>query len=177
MEAIQKLENLVGTNPKWFTEPASVAYGTNPHVPDAPAVYEKLKAFATSLGYVPREKLTNKVGLNGETNYAARTITIRKDMSPYHKAVVLVHELGHILHGELFAQVYSTPITETYAESVAFLVADSLGWPTDLMAGYLSHNSGARHIDELREAIRGLAPFTTATAAEIMAEVGLSKAA
>lgn len=70
-------------------------------------------------------------GANGRTDYAARTVTVRADVSDAQACKTLAHELGHILCGheaELFGGCRGR--LEVEAESVAYIVAAANGLAT-----------------------------------------------
>lgn len=71
-------------------------------------------------------------GANGRTDFGARTVTVRSDVSDGQACKTLAHELAHILCGheaELFAGCRGR--LEVEAESVAYVVCVSAGIATD----------------------------------------------
>lgn len=71
-------------------------------------------------------------GANGRTDFGARTVTVRADVSEAQACKTLAHELGHVLcgHGaELFGGCRGRH--EVEAESVAYIVCANAGMTTD----------------------------------------------
>src|SRR5207249_4796746 len=69
---------------------------------------------------------------NGRTDYAARTVTVRTDVTDAQAAKTLAHELAHVLlhDGSAYA-LGCRGLVEVEAESVAYVVASAAGLPTD----------------------------------------------
>jgi antirestriction protein ArdC len=73
---------------------------------------------------------------NGQTDFVARTVTVRPDCSPAQAAKTLAHELGHVrLHDDPrfigLGGSLCRGLAEVEAESVAFLVCSTAGLSTD----------------------------------------------
>ena len=68
-------------------------------------------------------------GANGFTDYAARVVRVRDDVTPMQATKTLAHELGHVLlhEGERFE---CRGVKEVEAESVAYVVCAALGFET-----------------------------------------------
>lgn len=71
-------------------------------------------------------------GPNGVTDFFARTVLVRPDLSEAQTSKTLAHELGHVLlHAPTERPAYLTrPQAEVEAESVAFIVAEAHGLDT-----------------------------------------------
>ena len=74
-------------------------------------------------------------GANGQTTWDSHLVEVRSDMDEAARAKSLLHELGHVLLHDpagLAGRVHpSLGLKEVEAESVAFIVADAHGMPTD----------------------------------------------
>ena len=69
---------------------------------------------------------------NGRTDYTARTVTVRPDVSDAQAAKTLAHELAHVaLHDGTEYALGCRGLTEVEAESVAYVVATAAGLATD----------------------------------------------
>ena len=72
-------------------------------------------------------------GANGRTDYAARTVTVRSDVSDAQACKTLAHELAHILldHEHDLGRMGCRGRLEVEAESVAYIVGAAEGLATD----------------------------------------------
>ena len=77
----------------------------------------------------------------GYTHYGQRVVRVRDDVDDAHALVVLAHELGHIRadHETRFGGLYATSrdcrgLAEVEAQSIAHLIAASLGVAADAMS-------------------------------------------
>lgn len=72
-------------------------------------------------------------GANGRTDYTARTVTVRGDVSDAQASKTLVHELAHVLcgHESELHEFGCRGRLEVEAESVAYIVCHALGLTSD----------------------------------------------
>ena len=74
-------------------------------------------------------------GANGRTTWVSHLVEVRSDMDEAARAKTAIHELGHVLLHDpagFAGRVHpSLGLKEVEAESVAFIVADAHGMPTD----------------------------------------------
>jgi antirestriction protein ArdC len=80
--------------------------------------------------------------LNGVTDFAAKTVTLREGLDPAQEAKTLTHELAHVLlHEPVPGEArHHRGTGEVEAESVAYVVAQSLGMDTaDYSLPYVAH--------------------------------------
>jgi hypothetical protein len=71
-------------------------------------------------------------GANGQTDFAAKTVQVRADMDDAAIVKTLLHESAHVLlHQDPIGRALPRSVQEVEAESVAFVVADAHGMPTD----------------------------------------------
>jgi antirestriction protein ArdC len=71
-------------------------------------------------------------GANGQTDFAAKTVQVRADMDDAAMVKTLLHEAAHVLlHEAPTGRALPRSVQEVEAESVAFIVADAHGMPTD----------------------------------------------
>jgi antirestriction protein ArdC len=68
---------------------------------------------------------------NGTTDYLARTVVVRDDLSAAQATKTLAHELAHTMLHDGSEQGTCRGVVETEAESVAYLVCSSAGIPSD----------------------------------------------
>lgn len=169
---IEELVELVG-NPKWFPEGAVIAEALREQdIPNAEAVYIALQEQVRAFDYQFTEVAGPQPTTLGRTNYARREVEVAPGPA-YRKAVTLAHELGHVAAGPMSLVLFPESWRETLAESVAFLVAKTLGWPTTSMQAYLTHAAGPENLDALRVALRSLAPLTLGIASRLVDDAGL----
>lgn len=178
---LDKLVAAVG-NPKWFDIAHTQQFVKDSDFIEAPGadrVYAGLKQFATKRGWtvidtlspVPDEPDRNTAGM---TTFHTRTIWIDGAMGDYRKAVVMAHELAHTVHGRNPTMMES--INETFAEAVAFLVAQHYGWPTDDMVAYLTSGAGPEGLEMMRYVLRSVSPRAVKVAQALIND-GLAVAA
>jgi hypothetical protein len=113
-------------------------------------------------------------GANGRTTFTARTVEVRADMDEAARVKTAIHELGHvILHRPetLRAAFTGRPLPsrdqlEVEAESVAFIVSDAHGLPTD---GYTFPYVASWAGPDGAAAVRRAATRVAAAAKEIIA--------
>jgi len=109
---------------------------------DAPdGLWDAIQAQVQEHGYTV--SLVNSAadidGANGRTTFASKTVQVRADMDEAARVKTLIHELGHVLLHDpdtLKAAFTGKPMPELHhleveAESVAFIVADAHGLPSD----------------------------------------------
>lgn len=139
------------------------------HAPDG--LLDALAEQVTSAGYrlmfaqlsVPHPGLA---GANGVTDYLARTVTVRPDLSPAQTVKTLAHELGHVLlHApDLRPASLTREQAEVEAESVAYVVAaahglDSSSYTIPYVTGWASADL---------DLIRGTAERVLGTARQVL---------
>ena len=98
---------------------------------DAPAgLWGAIAAQIVSAGFTIRRG--DCEGANGVTDYLARTVTVRADVSDAQACKTLTHELGHILceHETELRNHGCRGRFEVEAESVAYIVAHAHGLPS-----------------------------------------------
>jgi antirestriction protein ArdC len=114
--------------PAWPPPPERLT-GTPEHFARAWNVVEGLLAsegFTLVRGPVPDHPTAN-----GSTDWLTGLVTVRDDLDLAQAFKTLVHELGHVrLHAPASASAGGRSVKEVEAESVAFLVADMLGFDT-----------------------------------------------
>lgn len=106
----------------------------------APAgVWDALAQLATADGYTVERGPCGRA--DGYTKYSDRTVRVRDDVDDCHAVIVLAHEIGHIRadHESRFAGLYATSrqcrgLAEVEAQSVAHLVAGTVGVPAEAMS-------------------------------------------
>ena len=140
------------------------------HAPDG--LLDALTAQVTSAGYqltfeplsVPHPGLA---GANGVTDYLARTVTVRPDLSPAQTVKTLAHELGHVLlHApDQRPSTLTREQAEIEAESVAFVIAaahglDSSSYTVPYVTGWASADL---------DLIRGTAERVLSAARQVLA--------
>jgi antirestriction protein ArdC len=105
---------------------------------------------------------------NGRTDYTARSVTVRPDVSDAQAAKTLAHELAHVLlHDGAAYALGCRGLVEVEAESVAYVVASAAGLPTDTYSlPYVAHWSGGNV-----NAIKATADRVIATAHAIVSAV------
>jgi antirestriction protein ArdC len=93
-------------------------------------------------------------GANGVTDFGARTVTVRSDVSDAQAVKTLAHELGHVrLHDPTVDGTWAMPcrdVKEVEAESVAFLVTAHAGLDSsDYTFGYVAGWAASQKPDVL----------------------------
>jgi hypothetical protein len=99
---------------------------------DPAGLWDLLKEQVEGAGYTLERG--DCAGANGRTDPSARTVRVRDDVSGVQAAKTLTHELAHIVlrHcDDKFGYVACRGRCEVEAESVAFLVCQAAGVPTD----------------------------------------------
>jgi hypothetical protein len=119
---------------------------------DAAGIYSRVEAWLIAQGWtVERRTLTDT--LNGYTTIdGTRRVVVHADVSDAQAAKTLIHEAAHvILHtedgkGDSAEYVAHRGICEVEAESVAYVVAGSLGLDTsEYSVGYVAQWANAYH--------------------------------
>jgi antirestriction protein ArdC len=106
---------------------------------------------------------------NGTTNLLARRVLVADRLDMAARVKTLAHELGHVImhNGPMCEYHANRPRCEVEAESVAFLVCDSLGLATDQYSfSYL-----ARWANGDVKIVQAAAEKSLATARTILAEM------
>jgi hypothetical protein len=71
-------------------------------------------------------------GANGVTDWTRRRVLVRSDMDDAAVVKTMIHEAAHVLlHADPPGRLWSRPVKEVEAESVAFVVAAAHGMATD----------------------------------------------
>jgi hypothetical protein len=107
---------------------------------DAPAgLWDALAAQVTAAGFALERG--DCWPANGRTDHAARTVTVRNDVSAAQAAKTLAHELAHVLlHDGTEYTLGCRGLVEVEAESVAYVVSTASGMPTDAYTlPYVAH--------------------------------------
>jgi hypothetical protein len=107
-------------------------------------------------------------GANGQTSWATRSVVIREDMDDAAMVKTLIHEAAHVVLHEPPGRgsMLPRPIKEIEAESVAFVVAQVHGMPTDSYSfPYVAGWAG----DAGAELVRSTAARVAQAAREIIA--------
>lgn len=117
---------------------------------DPDETYTRLRGVATSIGSTVEEDYLDS-GVNGDCNHTKRHICVEVRNEPAQQVKTLSHELAHaILHGESFKA--SREVVELEAESVAYIVCQSLGLDSSAYSfGYVASWAGGG-----REAIKAI---------------------
>ena len=110
--------------------------------------YEQLAAVAYGIGYaVEKDHLFGEI--NGDCSFGARRIRVEITNDDAQQVKSLAHELAHGMLHEEFAD---RALAELEAESVAYVVCNAIGLPTDSYSfGYVAGWAGGS-----REAIAGI---------------------
>ena len=122
-------------------------------------LWEALSSQVHSSGFtVSRASSSAEIGgANGVTDFLARTVQVRADVSDAQATKTLAHELGHVmLHDPSIDPLWRMPcraIKEVEAESVAYLVAAHAGLDTaDYTFGYVAGWANGRSDSEMATA-------------------------
>ena len=86
---------------------------------------------AVELGYQVALDSFDSPSKCGETNFATRTVTIRRDLSPAHRVKTMFHELAHIALEHGGCAFGARSVAELEAESVAWICCDAVGIVSD----------------------------------------------
>jgi hypothetical protein len=120
---------------------------------DAPdGITEQVTALIESLGFTVT---TGDCGpANGITSWLTHKVTIRADLEPAARLKTLLHETGHVLahDPELDLEPSCRGIKEVEAESIAFIVAHTIGLDTSAYSfPYVAHwASGVGDLDAVK---------------------------
>lgn len=109
-------------------------------------------------------------GVNGMTDFAARTVTLAPDLSPAHRAKTSLHEAAHaLMHAlDLDDVPQHRGVCEVEAESVAYILSGLMGLDSaPYSVGYITTWSGANTDTIQQTATRVLATVNTLTDALI----------
>jgi antirestriction protein ArdC len=107
---------------------------------DAPAgLWDALAAQVAAAGFTLERGGCRPA--NGRSDYTARSVTVRDDVSAAQAAKTLAHELAHVLlHDGTEYALGCRGLAEVEAESVAYIVATASGLPTDAYTlPYVAH--------------------------------------
>jgi antirestriction protein ArdC len=98
---------------------------------DGTGCFDALCEHADELGYrVAFDDFTSPSKC-GETNFATRTVTLRRDLSPAHRVKTMFHELAHISLEHRSCAYGTRSVAELEAESVAWICCDAVGVRSD----------------------------------------------
>jgi antirestriction protein ArdC len=101
----------------------------------------------------PITEMSDLNGANGCFHVATERISLLESLEERHKAKTLIHEWAHgLLHATPDEdRVEASEVQELEAESVAFVVADALGWDTSSYSfGYIATWSGKDASDQVK---------------------------
>jgi hypothetical protein len=139
---------------------------------DAPAGLEPaLVTLADSYGYTVVRVSRDALGeAKGMTRFDAGTILIRSEMDVAAQVKTLIHEIGHVLLHDPATNpagaLIDRGLKEVEAESVAYIVADAHGMPTDAYSfPYIAGWAG----DNGADAVQATATRVACAAKEIIA--------
>ena len=112
----------------------------------------QIRASGFALGRVPTAEAIG--GANGVTDFGARTVKVRSDVSPAQAVKTLAHELGHVhLHDPKRDPLWSMPcreVKEVEAESVAYVVTAYAGLDaSEYTFGYVAGWAEGRTDEEM----------------------------
>lgn len=175
---------MVGVRPAYVWDVSQTSGDAIPELPEpkllegeAPAgLWEGLAAQVKAAGFellrVPHEGMID--GANGQTNYTARTVAVRKNMDPAAQVKTLAHELGHVLLHDPDPEDarQHRGIAEVEAESVALMVGAAHGMDTSgYTIPYIS--TWAARVDgkEPVEVVQATGERVRKTAAGILAQL------
>jgi DNA primase len=152
-----------------------------------PGLWEALAAEVARAGFGLRDE-TLPGGMDGQTDFRARVVTIDPGADDAHRAVTLAHELAHVrLHHPFAGGGDSTPTDqvltgrcrgdrEVEAESVAYLVAtvhgiDTADYSFDYLAGWASSKG-----DDVVAVTQRVGARVVRTAHDILDRIGAEEA-
>lgn len=101
------------------------------HGNDESGCFDALREHAQELGYHVGFDDFAAPSKCGETNFATRTVTLRRDLSPAHRVKTMFHELAHIALEHDSCAFGTRSIAELEAESVAWICCDAVGVTAD----------------------------------------------
>jgi len=131
------------------------------------AVMELIESAGYSVDTVPDAAAIR--GANGQTNWGARSVVVRSDMTDAAMVKTLLHECGHVLlHADGAGALITRGQKEVEAESVAYVVAAAHGMGSDGYSfPYLAHWAAA---DDPEQSIRHVrqAQSRVSTAAKLI---------
>ncbi len=174
----QKRERLVGVK---LVSVFDISSTDGPPIPEPPTptllagqapdgLWDSLASIVTDHGYTLSRGHCN--GANGWTDFSAKEIRVRDDVSDAQAVKTLAHELGHLLagHGEE-GPFKHLGRREVEAESTAFLVmnahgVDSSSYTFDYVAGWAQQEADAEH--SVEDVVRQTAERVVATANRIL---------
>ena len=121
-------EGQLNSRPLWPAQPERLS-GTPEHFEQA---WEVIAGLITADGLkVQRGPIPGSPEALGSTNWTTGIVTVRDDVDPAQAFKTLLHELGHVrLHTPEATNSPARAVREVEAESVAFIVADTLGFDT-----------------------------------------------
>ena len=121
-------EGQLNSPPVWPLQPERLS-GTPEHFEQA---WDVVAGLITAEGLrVERGPVPGSPGALGSTNWTTGVVTVRDDVDPAQAFKTLLHELGHVrLHPPDATVSPARAVKEVEAESVAFVVADTLGFDT-----------------------------------------------
>ena len=138
---------------------------------DEDGMFGRLAAVAEGMGWTVRRApgVDGHPGANGLCEHGARVITVASARSPLQQVKSLAHEMAHaLLHGPRVDYPAARGLCELEAESVAYIVAASLGLDTSAysfgyVAGWQNGDAG-----KAREAIKASGARIQRAAGEIL---------
>jgi len=98
---------------------------------DPTGCFDTLCDHARELGYQVALDSFDSPSKCGETNFATRTVTIRRDLAPAHRVKTMFHELAHISLEHDTCAFGARSVAELEAESVAWICCDAVGIVSD----------------------------------------------
>jgi antirestriction protein ArdC len=98
---------------------------------DPTGCFDTLCDHAGELGYQVALDSFDSPSKCGETNFTTRTVTIRRDLAPAHRAKTMFHELAHIALEHGTCAFGARSVAELEAESVAWICCDAVGIVSD----------------------------------------------
>jgi antirestriction protein ArdC len=98
---------------------------------DPTGCFGALSDHARELGYQVALDSFDSPSKCGETNFTARTVTIRRDLAPAHRVKTMFHELAHIALEHGTCAFCERSVAELEAESVAWICCDAVGIVSD----------------------------------------------
>jgi len=112
---------------------------------DEHGMFDRLVTVAGGIGFKVWQtpEIDGYPGANGLCEHGARKITVASDRSPLQQVKTLIHELAHAILHEHVDYVATRGDCELEAESVAYIVASTLGLDTSAYSfGYVANWQG-----------------------------------